>query len=101
MAREPKTRTVYTLREKIEKSNVVDVAKQETSPDLWHKSLGHMSEKEIQIIVGKNLLPGLKSYELDLCERCIYGRKCRVSFMRGGHERKNNRLELVHFDVFG
>ena len=31
----------------------------------------------------------------------IYGRKSRVSFMRGGHERKKNLLELVHSDVFG
>ena len=60
-----------------------------------------MSEKGLKILVGKNLLPGLRSYELDLCEHCIYGRQRRVSFMRGGHERKKNLLELVHSDVFG
>ena len=75
--------------------------KEETSPDLWHKHLGHMSEKGLKILVGKNILPGLRSYELDLCEHCIYGRQRRVSFMRGGHERKKNILELVHSDVFG
>ena len=60
-----------------------------------------MSEKGLKILVGKNILPGLRSYELDLCEHCIYGRQRRVSFMRGGHERKKNLLELVHSDVFG
>ena len=55
----------------------------------------------MKILVGKNMLLYLKSYELDLCEHCIYGRKQRVSFMRGNHERKSNFLDLVHFDVFG
>ena len=88
MARGFKKGTLYILRETTRKSNVADVAKEETSPDLWHKCLGHMSEKGLKILVGKNLLPSLRSYELDLCEHFIYGRKRRVSFMRGGHERK-------------
>ena len=81
-----------TLGETTRKSNVVVVAKEETSPYLWHKRFGHMSEKGLKILVGKNLLPSLRSYELDLCEHYIYGRKSRVSFMRGGHERKKNLL---------
>ena len=101
MARGFKIGTLYTLRATTRKSNVVVIAKEEASLDLWHKRLGHMSEKGLKILVGKNLLLGLKYYELDLCEHCIYGRQLRVSFMRGGHERKNNLLELVHFDVFG
>ena len=43
---------------------------------------------------------GLKSYNLDLCENYIYGRQRRVSFLRGGHDRKKNVLELIHSDVF-
>ena len=77
------------------------IAKEEPSPYLWHKRLGYMSEKDLKNLVGKNLLPSLKSYDLDLYEHCIYGRHCRVSFMRGVHERKKNLLELVHSDVFG
>ena len=80
---------------------MVVVAKEEISPYLWHKRLGHMSEKGLKNLVGKILLLGLKYYELDLCEHCIYGRQRRVSFMRGSHERKKNLLELVHSDVFG
>jgi hypothetical protein len=68
---------------------------------LWHKCLGHISEKGLKIFADKNLLPSLKSYDIDLCEHRIYGRKQRVSFIRSGHEWKTNLLELIHFDVFG
>jgi hypothetical protein len=60
-----------------------------------------MNEKGLKILARKNLLLGLKSYNLDLCEHCIYGRKQRVSFIRSGHEQKMYFLELIHSDVFG
>lgn len=60
-----------------------------------------MSEKGLKILVGKNLLPGLKSYNLDLCGNCIYGRQRKVSFLRGAHDRRKTMLELVHSNVFG
>jgi transposase InsO family protein len=101
VAKGPKTGTLYTLKTLIGKSDLAAVTKEGNSADLWHKRLGHMSEKGLKILVGKNLLPGLKSYNLDLCEHCIYGRQRRVSFLRGGHDRKKNVLELVHSDVFG
>ena len=31
----------------------------------------------------------------------IHGRQRRVSFLRGGHDRKKNVLEFLHSDVFG
>ena len=99
MAKGPKTRKAYTLKALIGKSYLVVVTKEGNSADLWHKHLGHMSKKGLKILVGKNLLPGLKSYNLSLCEHCIYGRQRRVSFLRGGHDRKKNVLELVHSDV--
>ena len=46
-------------------------------------------------------MPGFKSYNLDLCEHCIYGRQRRVSFVRGGHDKKKNVLELIHSNLFG
>jgi len=101
VAKGPKTGTLYTLKTLIGKSDLATVTKEGNSTDLWHKHLGHMSEKGLKILVGKNLLPGLKSYNLDLCEHCIYGRQRRVSFLRGGYDRKKNVLQLVHSDVFG
>ena len=91
MAKGPKTGTLYTLKTLIGKSYLATVTKEGNSVDLWHKCLGHMSEKGLKILVGKNLLPGLKSYNLDLCENCIYGRQRRVSFLRGGHDKKKKK----------
>ena len=75
MARGLKKGTLYKLREKKREKNVVFVAKEGTSSYLWYKCLGHMRGKDLRVFVGKNFLPGLNSYELDLCENCIYGRK--------------------------
>jgi len=85
----------------IGKLDLAAVTKEGNSVDLWHKHLGHMSKKGFKILVSKNLLLGLKSYNLDLCEHYIYGRQRKVSFLRGRHDRKKNVLELVHSDVFG
>ena len=51
------------------------IEKEGNSTNLWHKRLGHMSERGLKILVGKNLLPGLKSHELNFCEHCIYGKQ--------------------------
>jgi hypothetical protein len=68
---------------------------------LWHHSLGHMSEKGMQIIHKRNLLPDLKQIDLDFCEHCVYGKQKRVRFLRVRKEKKNERLDLVHTDVWG
>ena len=57
------------LKETTRKSNVVVVVEEETTPYLWNKHLGHMSEKGLKILIIKNLILGLKSYELDLCDQ--------------------------------
>ena len=38
---------------------------------------------------------------MDLCENCVYGEQKRVSFVKRGKEKKNEKLELVHIDVWG
>ena len=77
------------------------VTKEGNSSDLWHKCVIQMSEKGLKTLVGKNVFPILKSYNPDLYEHCIYGRQRRVSFLRGGHDRKKILLELIHSYVFG
>ena len=59
-----------------------------------------MSEKGMNIIHSRNLLPGLKNVDLDLCDNCIYGKKKRVRFLRVGNEKKSEKLDLVHIDVW-
>jgi hypothetical protein len=68
---------------------------------LWHHRLGHMSEKGMQILQKINLSPDLKQIDLYFCEHCVYGKQKRVIFLRVEKEKKNERLELVHIDVWG
>ncbi|WVZ02641.1 hypothetical protein V8G54_023447 [Vigna mungo] len=71
------------------------------NPNLWHRRLGHMSEKGMRIMHSKGKLPSLRSIEFDMCEDCILGKHKRVSFQRSGRIPKKERLELVHSDVWG
>ncbi|WVZ16376.1 hypothetical protein V8G54_009358 [Vigna mungo] len=71
------------------------------NPNLWHRRLGHMSEKGMRIMHSKGKLPSLQSLEFDMCEDCILGKQKRVSFQRSGRIPKKERLELVHSDVWG
>jgi len=56
---------------------------------LRHHRLGKMSEKGMQILHSRNLLPGLKHVDLKFCENCVYGKQNRVRFLRVGKEKKS------------
>eukprot|EP00253_Pinus_taeda_P007037 PITA_07037 len=73
----------------------------EEDTTLRHHRLRHMSEKGMQILHSRNLLPGLKHVDLKFCENCVYGKHKRVRFLRVGKEKKSEKLELVHTDVWG
>ena len=47
---------------------------------LWHRKLGHMSEKGMKMLLSKGKLPELKSVDFDMCESCILGKqkKCEL-----------------------
>ena len=47
------------------------------------------------------MLLGLKYVNTDFCESCVYGKQKRVSFVKSGKEKKSEKLELVHIDVWG
>jgi hypothetical protein len=68
---------------------------------LWYHRLGHMSEKGMQILHKRNFLPDLKQIDLDFREHCVYGKQKRVKFIRVRKAKKNERLEIVHTDVWG
>ncbi|KAK9138868.1 hypothetical protein Sjap_009462 [Stephania japonica] len=70
------------------------------SPDLWHRRLGHLSEKGLQVLAKKSNIPFTKGKYLNPCEDCLFGKQHRVSFSSSS-ERKRNLLELVYFDVCG
>ena len=71
------------------------------NPNLWHKRLGHMSEKGMKVMHSKGKLPSLWSIEIDICEDYILGKHKRVSFQTSGRTPKKEKLEFVHSDVWG
>ena len=74
----------------------ISVASTETGAALWNHRLSHMSEKGMQILHSRKLLPDLKQVSLELCENCVYGKQKRVRFLRVGKQKKSEELELVH-----
>ena len=47
------------------------------------------------------MLSDLKQVDLNLCEHYVYGKQKRVIFLRVGKTKKNEKLELVHTNVWG
>ena len=67
---------------------------------LWHKRLGHISQKGIyyldkQKVFGNDLVTQLK-----FCKNCILGKQHRLSFNLSTHKSKNI-LDYVHADLWG
>ena len=55
--------------------NTIAVADASTDTSLWHRRLGHISEKEMKMLLSKGKLPKLKSIDFDMCESCILGKQ--------------------------
>ncbi|KAI9182157.1 hypothetical protein LWI28_022631 [Acer negundo] len=43
----------------------------EESTMMWHRKLGHISERGLKILSDRNLLPGLKLVNMSFCEHCV------------------------------
>ena len=72
----------------------------ETCAMFWNHRLGHLSEKGMQILYSRKFLPDLKQVSLEFCENCVYGKLKRVRFIKVGKQKKTEKLELVHTDVW-
>ena len=65
--------------------------------DVLHcKGLAHMSEKGLQILAKKSLIPFAKGMSLKPCDYFLFGKQHRV-FFRILSTRKPNVLDLVLF----
>ena len=78
----------------------LNAAQDEISVDLWHKRMGHMSEKGLQILAKKSLISYAKGTTVKPCDYCLFGKQHRFSFQTSS-ERKLNILDLVYSDVCG
>lgn len=78
----------------------VNVAKKGSDIDLWHKRLGHISEKGMHSLAHKDLLPEVKGMTLRPCVDCLDGKQHRVAFCTSTTpHRANDIFDLVHTDV--
>jgi hypothetical protein len=77
----------------------VNALQKEDACALWHKRLGHMSEKGMTVLVKKNLLKGVKCVHIKKCSDCLAGKQHRVAFKSQAPHKKPEVLDLVHFDV--
>ena len=71
MAHGKKTGTLYITSNPRDTIAVVDAS---TDTSLWHRKLGHMSEKGMKMLLSKGKLAELKSIDFDMCESCILGK---------------------------
>ena len=81
--------------------DTIIVVEASTDTNLWHRKLGHMSEKGMKMLLSKRKLPELKSDDFDICESYILGKQKNVSFLKIGRIPKAEKLELVHTDCGG
>ncbi|RVW63516.1 Retrovirus-related Pol polyprotein from transposon TNT 1-94 [Vitis vinifera] len=76
------------------------VEKKDNCTELWHRRLGHMSEKGLSILSKQGLLSGAETGKLKFCETCVMGKQRRVKFSMGSHT-TNGVLEYIHSDLWG
>ncbi|RDY10892.1 hypothetical protein CR513_04511, partial [Mucuna pruriens] len=93
---------VVAREEKISKDkNFVSVNVMDMEAPLWHRRLSHISEKGLNCLAKKDMLPGSKNAKLEKRYNCMAGKHTRVSFKKHPPSRKSELLELVHYDVCG
>ncbi|RVX06237.1 Retrovirus-related Pol polyprotein from transposon TNT 1-94 [Vitis vinifera] len=73
----------------------------DSTVELWHNKLDHMSEKGLMILAKKNLFSDMKKGSLKRCAHCLAGKQTRVAFKTHRHTRKSGMLDLVYSDVCG
>lgn len=100
VGRGKKESKLYVTHPKISKS-IVNIVDNVDISELWHKRLGHMSEKGMSILSKKNVLSGMHDIHLKKCSHCLAGKQTRVVFKRHSPFRMENILDLVHSDVCG
>ena len=66
----------------------------DSSMELWHKWIGHMSEKGLQIHAKKQLLPNIKGTPLKICTDYLTGKQHGVAFQRNSPSRKAHELVI-------
>ena len=78
----------------------VNMAAAELTLELWHRCLGHLNEKGLEMLAKKNAFTNPGSMAFKACEDCAMGKLHKVTFQLR-QQRKTEVLDLVHTDVCG
>ncbi|CAL1380337.1 unnamed protein product [Linum trigynum] len=98
LAKGKKLSKLYVTEAKIS-PEIVNSAENGDTIELWHKRLGHMSEKSMAKLAKKKVIIGLDHVHLKKCFDCLVGKQNRVAFKSSIPSRAKNVLDLVHSDV--
>jgi len=90
---------LYLLQGKPEIAQSLVTEKKQDDTVLWHRRLGHVSQKNMEILVKKGFLDRKRISTLDMCEDCVYGKARRVSFVLATHGTED-KLDYVHSDLW-
>ncbi|MCO5579843.1 hypothetical protein L7F22_033705 [Adiantum nelumboides] len=91
--------TLYTLHVSEVKNHVINVIEQ-PSVSLWHRRLGHMSKRGMEILSRSGYLLGFSFHNFEFCEHCVYGKQIQESHRSQGNH-KDERLAFVQSDLCG
>ena len=89
--------TLYCLQCKALPGKFLAIAEFDSRLELWHKRLGHMSQKGLEVLSALKRFD-VKGSKLVFCNDCLFGKQVRNSYY-SGISRKPNVLDLVHSDV--
>ena len=67
---------------------------------LWHRRLGHLSDRGLKELHKQGLLCGDSINKIDFCQYCILGKQHRLAFKATIHKSKDI-LEYVHSNLWG
>ena len=67
---------------------------------VWHSRLGHMSLKNMELLVKEVFIPKTEVGKLEFCEGCVLGKSYKQSFPTAKHTSKGI-LEYVHSNLWG
>lgn len=95
-----KRKIMYILKGFTILGEVIATTSLEYETWLWHACLGHMNEKDMNILHKQNLLPSLRSCKLEFCEYCVFEKHTQHAFRTDVHSSKRV-LEYVDIDVWG
>ena len=100
MALAKKSNTLYKLVAQ-GYANQLNTVEKDSSRELSHRRLSHMSDKGLQALSRRSALLEFKGTNLNYCVDCVTGKKHRVSFASLKVPRKLVLLDCIYSDVCG